>query len=174
MTSSSGRLSKIDSSPGVLVTDIYGSSSGSGILVDLKGEVVGIISRDEDMTELSNLICAYPVGDIMSSIERMSNGQDRALLGIYGTDVTKEAMDLGIPKGAYVTDVDMNSPAMECGIQSGDVVTMMGTNEIESFTQLESAIDSFRPGDEAVITVLRANLNGYSEMTFEVELGSLD
>ena len=41
--------------------------------------------------------------------------------------VTEEAnSELGVPYGAYITEVEMDSPAMLAGIQQGDVITGFG------------------------------------------------
>ncbi len=175
VTSSSKLLQKKDADLQILTTNIYGSSNATGILVNLKGQTVGIITQDAAETGVKNLISAYGISDIKESIERMANGQDRAYLGIYGTDVTPEAMvSFSIPQGAYVTGIEADSPAMECGMQSGDVITMIGTNEIRSFSDFESAMERCQPGDETVITVERASRREYTEMTFEVKLGTLN
>lgn len=174
VTSCTKVLQKRDTDVQLLTTDMYGSTAGNGILIDLKGRTVGIITRDEEDSSLRNLICAYGISDVRDSIERMANGQDKAYLGVYGIDVTEDAMErLQIPQGAYVTQVEIDSPAMSCGMQSGDVVTMVGTNSIGSFGDLKTAINNSHPGDETVITVMRQSMGGYSEMTFEVTLGAL-
>ena len=173
VTSSSKMIQKPDEQLQLLTTDMYGSKNGSGVLVNLKGQTMGIITQDEfDDIDMKDLICAYGISDMKSAIERMANGRDKAYLGIYGTDVSSEAQkDLSIPQGVYITAIEVDSPAMDCGIQSGDVITSFGTKEIKSFSDFETVMEKSQPGDEAVITVKRAARNGYSEMTFSVILG---
>ena len=174
ITSSTRSIQMRDKSVHVLTTNIYGSKHGSGILVDLKGETVGLITQDASESGAENLITAYGISDIKNSIERMSNGQDRAYLGIYGVDVTPEVNEsLSIPLGVYVTKVEVGSPAMDVGIQTGDVITMVGTSEVESFTDYENVMNKSQPGDDAVVTILRASRGGYAEMTFDVKLATL-
>ena len=135
---------------------------------------MGLITQDASESGAENLITAYGISDIKNSIERMSNGQDRAYLGIYGVDVTPEANEsLSIPIGVYVTKVEVGSPAMDVGIQTGDVITMVGTSEVKSFSDYENVMNKSQPGDDAVVTVLRASRGGYVEMTFEVKLATL-
>lgn len=174
ITSSAGIKQLRDSDVHILTTDIYGSKNGSGVLVDLEGNVVGIISQSDANSDTPNIVKAYSIPDIKNSIERMSNGQDRAYLGIYGTDVTEEiAEEQGIPNGAYVTEIAMDSPAMDCGIQSGDVITMIGTTDVGDFKDFKIAMNKSQPGDETVITVKRYARGEYIEMTFDVVLGTL-
>ena len=113
ITSSSIVVDKTDSNVSLLTTDIYGSTNASGILCDFDGKVLGIICHDGNTQDIKNLIRAYSISDIKSTIEKILNGQDIAYLGIQGTDVTDEISDTyGIPKGAYVKQVVSDSPAM--------------------------------------------------------------
>ncbi len=174
VTSSTRSIQMRDKSVHVLTTNIYGSKTGSGILVDLKGRTVGLITQDASESGAENLITAYGISDIKNSIERMSNGQDHAYLGIYGVDVTPEANEaLSIPYGVYVTKVEVGSPAMDVGMQTGDVITMVGTSEVKNFADYENVMNKAQPGDDAVVTVLRASRGGYAEMTFDVKLATL-
>lgn len=159
----------------LLTTDIYSSSENSGILVNLHGEVVGIICHEEIDSADTQLINAYSISDLKSIIERMSNGQDKAYLGIKGIDVTEEANSkLNIPMGAFVKEVILDSPAMECGIQSGDIITMIGTTEITCFNDYKQAIEKASSGDETVVTVMRRVREEYSEVSYDVVLGKLE
>lgn len=164
-----------DSDTHVITTDIYGSKSGSGVIVNLEGEVLGIITQNYVSTDTANLINALSISDMKETIEKLMNGQDRALFGINGTDVTAEAIDeYGIPVGAYVTGIIMDSPAMEAGIQSGDVITKFGTTEITSFTDFKTAMEKSQPEDTTVITIKRYAKGEYTDMNFEVTLGKLE
>lgn len=175
VTSAASLMPLVDTDVHIITTDIYGSDHGSGILVNLKGEVIGIITQDYQDTTAENLIKAYGISDIKNSIERMSNGQKSAMFGIYGTDVTDEAINnLGVPKGAYVTEIEMDSPAMECGIQSGDVITMFDREEVRTFTEYRQLLLKHSPGDEIQVKVKRYALGEYTEKTFDVTLGSLE
>lgn len=174
ITSDSDTRQMIDTDMQLITTDIYGSKNASGMIINLKGEVLGIITRNYASTETENLISTIAISDLKESIEKLSNGQDRALLGIYGTDVTEKAMEeLGIPAGAYVTEIVMDSPAMEAGIQSGDVITKIGTTEILNFSDYKSAMSKSQPGDTAVVTVMRFAKGEYTEMSFELILDKL-
>jgi serine protease Do len=81
--------------------------------------------------------------------------------------------ELGIPAGAYVTEIEMDSPAMGVGIQSGDVITKIGTTEILSFSDYKSVMSKSQPGDTAVVTVMRYAKGEYTEMNFELVLDKL-
>ena len=42
-------------------------------------------------------------------------------IGIYGVDVSEDMKEQGLPKGVYVKEVEVDSPAMAAGIQNGDI-----------------------------------------------------
>ncbi|MDO4966476.1 MAG: PDZ domain-containing protein [Lachnospiraceae bacterium] len=162
-----------DSNLRYITTDIYGSTSGSGVIIDLEGKVLGIIFQGGTSNDTKNLIHAYAISDIKSKIEKLSNGQDLAYLGIKGTDVTDEINEeLGVPKGAYVTQVTVDSPAMKEGIQNGDVIIKLGTNEINSFKDYKDAMLKCQPGDLMMVTVKRLSKDGYIELSYEIVLGT--
>ncbi|MCR4744285.1 MAG: S1C family serine protease [Lachnospiraceae bacterium] len=159
----------------IISTDIYGSSEASGAIFNYEGEVLGIIAPDTGAKDIENLISGYAISDLKEVIESLSNDRSTACLGIRGNDVTEAAHEeMGLPYGAYVTKVVIDSPAMTAGIQSGDVITKVGTREISSYSDYEKAIMEAQPGDDAVITAERYAKGDYTEMTFDVTYVKLD
>lgn len=172
VTSKNNIINKVDNNYELLTTDMPGNSKSNGVVFNLSGEVVGLIYQKASAGEIST-ISLLGISDIKKSIERMSNGNPRAYLGVIGTDVTLEAVDKGVPIGAYVTGIDMDSPAMTAGIQSGDVVVSIDEYEITTYAVLTEAILAHNPGEEANIRVKRMNGEEYSEVTISVQLGEL-
>ncbi len=174
ITSNSFVLDKEDSNVHIISTDIYASTAASGVLVNYNGRIVGIICHEEMSGNMPNLLRAYSVSDISDIIEKISNGQTLAILGIIGTDVTPEAnSERNVPFGAYVKEVVPDSPAMDIGIRNGDVIRKIGTIEIESFTDYKQAILKYQPQDTITVTLERPGRDGYTEMTYEVILEEL-
>ena len=174
VTSNTRNIEQTDSNIRYITTDIYGSTEGSGVLIDLEGKVLGIIFQGGTSQDTKNLVHAYSISDIKSKIEKLSNGQDTAYLGIVGTDVTKQAMeDLGVPEGAYVKQVVVDSPAMNNGIQNGDVIVKLGTTTIRSFKDYKVAMSKCQPGDVAMVTVKRLGKDGYVEFSYEIYLEAM-
>lgn len=174
ITSNSVILDKEDSNVHIISTDIYGSTLASGVLVNYNGRIVGIICHEDMSGNMPNLLRAYSVSDISDSIEKISNGQALATLGIIGTDVTNEAnSDRGVPFGAYVKEVVADSPAMNIGIRNGDVIVKLGSEEIGSFTDYRKAILKYKPQDVVMVTLERPGRDEYTEMTYEVTLEEL-
>ena len=156
-----------------LTTDIYGSSSASGILVNLSGQVVGIIDASHNSSDTKNLVSAIGITDLRKLIEKMSNDKDIPYLGIHGADVTLQVHEeLDVPYGAYIMEIDMDSPAMAAGIQSGDVITGIDDTKINSYQELITGIMDREPEDTLTLTLLRQGAEGYTEMEFSVTLGT--
>ncbi|MBQ7839480.1 MAG: trypsin-like peptidase domain-containing protein [Lachnospiraceae bacterium] len=156
----------------VLTTDMTGSTNGTGILINLSGQVVGILKPDSKSgKDSTKLLSAYGITDLRRLIEKLSNGQEIAHMGIRGTDVPADVTESkGVPRGAYVTGIEMDSPAMEAGIQSGDVLVRIGTTEISSFGEYQDVMMNLAPDTAITVTVMRQGVGEYREMTMDVIL----
>ncbi len=153
-----------------ITTDIYGSRNATGILVNLKGMVIGIIDNVNTGNDMANLLTAYGITELKSTIERMSNNKERAYLGVHGADVPKAAIEdteINTPAGTYIREIEIDSPAMAAGIQSGDVVTRIGNTDITTYNELLGILQSAKPEDVLSVTLTRQG----HEMTVDVTLG---
>lgn len=175
ITSNSGAWNAVDSNYKILTTDIYGSANASGVLINLRGQVLGIIDNSHNSEDMKNLISAVGISELRKVIERMSNDRDQAYLGTYGTDVTQEVHEnLGVPIGAYITEIEIDSPAMSAGIQSGDIITGIGGKEIISYSDLVNTLLTLQPEEIVGITLMRQGPEEYLQMDVEVTLGILE
>ncbi len=173
ITSEKTTLGLEDSYYRLLTTDIYGSPSGSGVIANLSGQIIGIIDMRYNSDELANHICAIGITELKSLFEDLSNGRNRAYLGIHGTTIPNDIItEMEIPSGAYITKTELNSPAMMAGIQSGDIITSIAGTDISSYEQLISRLSQCSPEDTIVIDALRQGPNDYIELEIEVTLTS--
>ena len=157
-----------DSAYKSIITDIYGSRNATGILVDLNGMVLGIIDNVNTSNDMGNLLTAYGVTELKRTIEKMSNNQERAYLGIHGADVPEEAIrESGMPTGTYVKEIEMDSPAMNAGIQSGDVIIAANGTPIEIYKDLLNVLNIGKPEDTMDVTLVRQG----QEVGVQVTLG---
>ena len=157
----------------VLTTDIPASADGTGVLFNMDGEVIGMISASIWDKNGSGTANAYAVSDIKSTIELLANGVQVPYAGIQGTTVTKEVQDSqGIPAGIYVIDVDTDSPAMQAGIQSGDVITQVDGREVGSILSYRQALLETEAGGQVRFVGQRQGADGYVEIRFNVTIGS--
>lgn len=170
MITSSGNVIHLpDSSYKLLTTDMYGSPNASGALLNLHGQVIGIINQSHVDESMPNQLCAIGITEIKDTIERISAGRSQAYLGIYGTNVTEEAREeLNIPMGAYVTEIEIGSPAMQAGIQSGDIITRIGETEVVSYQDYVNQLGKANPEESMSIMIMRQGQQEYREMEITV------
>lgn len=172
MVASTGNsITMADNQYTLLTTDIYGSQNPTGILVDMKGSVIGILDNTYNNEDTKNLISAIGITELKGMIAKLSNGVDIPYAGIYVQNISSDAKkELGLTQGAYVSDIDMGSPAMENGIQKGDIIIRAGEKEIHSAVEYMNAIRGYAAGRDVVIGVLRYTQDAYEEMQFTVGL----
>lgn len=175
ITASTAVLSMTDRNYRLILTDITGSQNASGVIFDLQGQMLGIITNSKTGSDMRNLITAYGITELQKTVEKMSNAAPIAYLGINGGDVPKEAnLEYGVPYGAYVEEVDMDSPAMQEGIQRGDVITGMDDKSVTNFSMYSNILMQMEPGQIVTVTVMRQAQDEYKEMEFSVELGGVN
>lgn len=171
VTSAGTYIDQPDSAFKMIMTDIYGSSSATGVLIDLNGMVIGVIDSAAVSSDMPNLLTAYGITELKKTIERMSNNNECGYLGIHGCDVPPEVaedMQIEIPAGAYIKEIEMDSPAMAAGIQSGDVVIGANETEILSYADLLKVLGNTEPQDTLTLMISRQG----REMEAVVTLGS--
>ncbi|MCD7725365.1 MAG: S1C family serine protease [Clostridiales bacterium] len=169
ITSTGTVIDQPDSAYKLITTDIYGSRNATGVLVNLKGMVVGVIDSANADGDMENLLRAYGISELKKTIEKMSNNQERAYMGVHGADVPQAAVsESDMPAGAYIKEIEMDSPAMAAGIQSGDVVTQVDGVPITTYAELLNMLYNAAPEDVMTITLVRQG----REMNVEVTLGT--
>lgn len=175
ITAVNSQLFAVDRNYKLLFTDISGSRNGGGVLFNLQGQVIGIITSEKAGSDMTNVIGAYGITELKKVIEKMSNGESVAYLGVSGVDVTQEAHEeLGVPYGAYVREVDMDSPAMLAGIQQGDVIVAIDDRTIVNFGEYSTVLLQMEAGDQVNIQIMRQAQNEYREMNFSIVLGTAE
>ena len=174
ITSSENKVSTIDTNYTIFTTDIVGSEDGSGVLINLKGEIVGLVLQDYSSQGDRNTITALSVSELKQVIEDLSNNQDIPYVGLRLSTVTDDIADgYGIPMGVYIKAVELDSPAMMAGLQEADVITKIDGEEIATVEQYNQKIYSMHPDDQAIITVQRQGAEEYVELECMVSVGVL-
>lgn len=169
ITSIGNIVTLADSQYKLVTTDIYGSQNPTGILVNLKGQVIGWLDNSYNNSDTKNMVSAIGITELKGMITKISNGQPLSYVGLYVKDIqTNIRQELGIPQGAYVSDVDMDSPAMLNGVQKGDIIIQVGEKEVKSATDYMNAIRACTVGKEVEFVILRAHQETYEQMTITV------
>lgn len=165
-------LDKADGQYQTIYTDVAGEISGSGILVNIRGEVIGIINTSVRPDDQTNKISGYGISDIKDVIELLSNGKNVPYLGVSGVEVSSEMQGQGIPQGVYVKEVDAGSPAMAAGIQSGDIITNIADTDIINLLGYHNTLMKQNVGDKILVRGKRQGTGGeYVDIDFGVTVG---
>lgn len=174
ITSNSSYVNLVDANYRLLTTDIYGNAGATGVLINLSGQVVGIIDNTYNASDMKNQISAIGITELKQMIEALSNEKVRASIGIHGVDVTAALSEsLQMPRGVCVQSFEMGSPAMICGIQGNDIITGIGVNVINSMSDLTRALYQYTPGEVVTVTLQRKAQDEYRTMEVEVMLSEL-
>ena len=170
VTSKGNVVTMADSEYKMMTTDIYAGTNPSGILVDMRGEVIGIIDNSHNHEDTRNLLSAVGITELKGLISKLSNGERIPYLGIYAQDISAQVRaEMGLPQGAYIVDIDMDSPAMRKGIQKGDIVVRVGSQDIKSAADYMNVLRNARTEGSINIVVQRASVDAYEEMHFVVQ-----
>jgi len=135
--------------------------NSGGALVNAAGELVGIntsiISRTGSYTGYSFAVPVNIVSKVVDDFIEFGEVQ-RAILGVSIIDVNAELAaqaNLTDIDGVYVANVQKDSPAERGGLLQGDVIKEVNLNPVHNSAGLQEQVSRLRPGEKAVVTVLR-------------------
>jgi serine protease Do len=181
VVSATGR--SLDTGNGYFMEDLIqtdaaiNQGNSGGPLVNLNGEVIGlntiIVRGGNGSTAVAEgLGFSIPSNTVQFIAERIiqTGHFARPYLGISSQNINPaiaQRYHLGTQWGAYVTQVDRNSPAAKAGIQQDDIITSVGDQTIDANHSFINALFANQPGDQVAVKFLR---NG-NEMTVTVTLG---
>lgn len=173
ITATNNEISTLDSNYSVYTTDIVANKNGSGILVNTDGQLVGVVMQDYNTASASTLT-AVDVSELEPVMELLFADKDIPYFGVYASTVTEKiAQKYGLPKGVYIKEVAMDSPAMEAGLQSGDVILKMADEEITDVQSFSSVVLGLTPEESYPVIIMREGSGGYKKITCEVKAGVL-
>ena len=150
--------------------------NSGGPLVNLYGEVVGIVSAKYSTyssTTVEGLGFAIPIDDVKSIItDIMENGAvtGKAYMAVtVGTMNSQMAAQysIDIDQGVFVYSVVKGGAGDKAGLRLGDVITKMGDTTLTSRQDLSAALKSYRAGDTATLTVFRDGSYITTDITFD-------
>lgn len=153
-------------------TNMDGGSRGEGIIVDMEGQIMGIITHHFD-EELNNSMCAaISINRIKSMIEKLINGTQRAYFGVVASNIPDELKEeLGADHGIYVTEVKNHSPALDAGIQVGDIITDINKTEITSIANFSGTLSVMAPKETIKVRLIRTSRVENKQKSVELILG---
>ena len=148
---------------------VQGPKEGEGnvFYLNTAGEFVGFCAGKQG---------AFPhitgISDCLDMLEHLSNGKTLAYLGVKIQNTSKSMIELGIPEGIFISEVEEGSPAYAAGVQAGDVIKKVNGEELTGVKELQAVLLKESPGSPFQINLLRNNGNQYVEMEFSCPLGT--
>lgn len=137
-------------------TDMPYTSLGNGVVLDVAGRVVGIITTGFTEKTGTAGLSFIKVANVMPVMELLKQKQNAPYLGIEGSSLSitmARAYQLEI--GAYVTEVYSGSPAYAGGMRVADVITKIDGKKVSSMSDIYQSLLKHKPGDEITYTVSR-------------------
>ena len=135
----------------------YTGSTFSGTSIDSIGMCIPINSAKPLIEAVLSGEIEAPKnnpGSVASNSTLM--GKPRMGITVAGMNTQSRALMTGqLPNGAYVTEVEPNSPAEQAGIQVGDIIVDVNNTVITSTNQLTSIIQGMQAGDELQVKFYR-------------------
>ena len=173
ITSTSNEISTEDCNYSVYTTDIVANKNGSGILINTEGEMIGVVMQNYSAAS-TGALTAVDANELKEIIALLSDSKDVPYLGVHISTVTEKiANTYGIPKGVYIKEVEMDSPAMNAGLQSGDVILKIDDQDITTADSYTEAVLGLTLKETYSVVFMREGSNGYKELTCDIEAGIL-
>lgn len=175
ITSNRNMISTMDCNYTIFTTDMVGSADASGVLINTNGEIIGFVLQDYNMQKEQTTLAAVSISELKSVIELLSNNKRVPYLGLRISTVTDDiAKDYRMPKGVYVRDVALDSPAMAAGFQSGDVITGINGTAVTRTEDYETILRGLNVDDMVHITYERQSAEDYISLEIDAKVGVLE
>lgn len=153
-------------------TDITHNENGEGYIVNLKGEIVGMITNNFTKGLNKDINTAIGIDKLSPVIESLINKSNRQYFGIVGNNINKEIGNkIGISSGIYVAEVEADSPAFKAGIKTEDVIQSINNTEVITMTDFHKALTEYEVKDKITITLIRKEGDEKKEIKVNVTIG---
>lgn len=135
--------------------------NSGGALINAAGQLVGI---NTSIISLTGSYTGYSFAVPVNIVKKITNdliefgSVQRAMLGITIVELNADvAKQLGVDRveGIYVMSVQNGSVAEKAGIKEGDIITEINLNTVKNNAALQEQMSKLRPGEQAVVTVIR-------------------
>lgn len=136
-----------------------------GLVVDARGDLVGIVLAGSGAEELAVVV---PAEDAMAAARSLRDDGEvrRAWLGVRAVDLSPAAAELmSVKGGAQLTSVQAGSPAAAAGLRKGDVVTGVDDQPVGDASDLVVALREWKPGEQVVVEWHRGTEQGETDVT---------
>ena len=160
--------------------------NSGGALINMNGEVVGIVSAKYKSTDVEGMGYAIPITQASEILTGLVTKQDNdkgddiaadlgsgAYFGIAGVDVTSDmAKKYDMPEGIYIAQIKDGGGARDAGLTKGDVIVGIDDDEVLTMEELSNLVNSHQPGDVIRVTYKSAESNYNSTVSVDLTLGT--
>lgn len=172
--SDTSQLSITDGDYTIFTTDMVGNDVSSGVVVSLRGNVIGIIDNTYVDSSSNGMINAIGITELKPLIEKLSNSEERAYLGVQGIDITRQMQrNYDLPEGVYINNIEMDSPAMRAGLQNGDILVRVNEESINTYHDFILWLVKAEPESDVKLTIKRQSVSSYTTLSINVTLGTV-
>ena len=155
--------------------------NSGGALLNMKGELIGINSAKYADSAVEGMGYAIPISKAKPILEELMNRETRekvdsskkGYLGVSLASLTTEAIEMyNMPTGAFVRNVENDSPAQEAGICKGDIIVKFDGQKVSDGDDLLDKLQYYKSGEKIEAVIARATNGEYEENTIELTLGT--
>ncbi len=165
--------------PLIQVNASINKGNSGGALVNLKGEVIGLVTAavlSRDASATSGIGFAVPINIVKKVVKQILSKSGRPFIGIEFIEVNESSLgffaseynekytsikqllnDLGLEKegGIFIKRVAENSPAAKAGLREGDVILKIDGKEISDASELRYILFDYSPNDKITVEIVR-------------------
>lgn len=143
-----------DTSLEVLETNMPGGRGESGILINTKGELVGVISNRFRVN--GQCIEAISIDKLKPQLQYLVNKLDYPEFGATFRDISDEVLSqLLVQNGIIIDSVAENSAAAAQKFRQGDIITAIDDTPVTSVEEFFSIYSTYKKGEEIKIEFYR-------------------
>ena len=135
--------------------------NSGGALVDVEGRLVGINTAILSHSGGFQGVGLAVPSDLVSNVAQTLVAHGKVVRGFIGigiqdlTPALADSFDLKAKGGALITDVQPNSPGSRAGLRSGDVITALNGQAVDSAGRLSLDVAEAPVGSRVELDVLR-------------------
>lgn len=146
-----------DNSADLFMLDIDQHKGADGVIVNLDGQLVGLIT--DRLGDQENGVCTVVgLDSILAVLYKMANRLRIPYFGIRAENIPEKILEgMGIENGIYVNEVAAGSPAAQAGIRKGDVIRTVNDQEIGSVEDYSAILSAAQINERLSVEIYRSS-----------------
>ncbi len=159
----------------VFATGLPYHTGSDAVIVNMSGEMVGMISHYAEQNEDDRITTCVAVNSIRDILIALLNGKNPVRPGIRAEDMPADVLkSMGLENGIYINEVVSGSPAAEAGLRKGDIITSMDGTTIGNVKDMMEFLVGATNHAQISTAYFRSSLRDEPMNTVVIELVSGD